>query len=364
MKIVILNDMLWGGGRERRIVQLIKGLNQAGEKELTLILLDERVDYSEIFDLNVNVIKIKRKNSRDLTVFLKLWKIFSEIRPDIINPWSFMTAMYAAPLSWLMGVKCIGSYVVDAKRPKLTSINTLGLLVGNLFCSKVIANSNAGHEAYNINPRKRIVIYNGFDSTRLERKCDKNIPGNRFIKDENEIIITMIGRIDPQKDFVTFIDAVAHLLSKKIKVKAYIAGQGPLEKEISEYAREKCGDSVIMTGFVKNIDDLICITDVGVLCTNPENHAEGISNAILEMMAHGVPVVATSTGGTPEIIENNSSGYLVEPKNSSELAQKIETLICNSQKRAAFGVRSREISMEKFSLESMVAGFRKVYKIN
>ena len=102
MRIVIINDMLWGGGRERRIVQLISGLNDAGYNDIHLILLDDRIDYNQIYDLQVSITKIGRTSNKDFSVFKRLYSLLKEINPDIVNSWSFMSTFYAAPISRIL----------------------------------------------------------------------------------------------------------------------------------------------------------------------------------------------------------------------------------------------------------------------
>ena len=193
MKLVLINDMLWGGGRERRIVQLVAGLNRLGIRDITLILLDDRVDYPEIFEMDVNVIKIHRSSNRDLLVFVKLLRILREIRPDVVNPWSYMSTFYSAPICLALKIPLIGAFVVDAKRPKAGSINWLAMQIGFLLSKKIIGNSSAGHQAYRTPASKRVVIYNGFDKERLSA-ITKQATGDA------PPTLAMSGRLDRQKD--------------------------------------------------------------------------------------------------------------------------------------------------------------------
>lgn len=354
MKIVIINDMLWGGGRERRIVQLISGLNKLGVKDITLILLDDRVDYPEVFDLNVEVIKIARRGNRDFSVFPKLYCIMKRIGPAIVNPWSYMSVFYAAPLCFFLNTPCLGAFVVDAKSPKRFGINWIAMCIGFLFCRKIVANSLAGHEAYRTPVKKRAVIYNGFDESRLE-----NVPA---LKSTGEVIrIAMIGRLDRQKDYRTFIDSLSILKSRSVKFEAYVAGQGEDIDSLKTYAAMHCGDEIIFTGFIQDIDSFIAGIDIGVLCTDPIFHAEGISNALLEMMAQGKPVVATCGGGTPEIVVDGSNGFLVPPHDPLALADRMQQLYSDSSLRRMLGDNAARIVSSKFNLHKMASEFLQAY---
>ncbi len=355
MKVVIINDMLWGGGRERRIVQLVAGLNRLGVGDITLILLDDRVDYPEIFDLAVDVIKIGRKGRYDISVFPRIYQLLKQIRPDVINPWSFMSTFYAAPVSFLLGIPCLGAFVVDAKRPKMPTLNWISMRIGFLLCKKIVGNSHAGHAAYRTPLKKRLVIYNGFDEIRLTKiRALPHIPSGA-------VKIAMIGRLDRQKDYRTYIASLAILKSRGVPFQAYVAGQGEDYDSLKAYASRCCVDDIVFTGFLEDIDSFIASLDIGVLCTDSMFHAEGISNAILEMMAQAKPVVATRGGGTPEILTDGFNGFLVPPGDPRALADKIQHLADDASLRRTLGNNSAQTIRTNFGLSKMASEFLEAY---
>lgn len=352
-KVVIVTDMLWGGGRERRIVRLITGLSLLKKYELHLVLLDDGVDYPEIFDVDVRVHVIKRRNARDLSVYWKLFVYLNRIKPDIINPWSYMSVAYSAPIAVALGVQCVGAYVVDAKAPRFLSINWFAKCVGDYLCSKVIANSHAGHAAYGTPSKKRVVIYNGID-------VDDFSVGVHESKSKN-LLIGMVGRIDHQKDYHCFIDGVALLIGRELNVKGYIIGQGLMRDEVAAYAMQKCASAIELLGFRKDVAKVMAECDVGVLCSNANNHAEGISNALMEFMALGRPVVATKGGGTNELVDDGITGFLIEPGDWNALADKTQLLLQDSSLRDRMGVAAKKRIIEKFSLKRMVVEFDELF---
>jgi len=104
------------------------------------------------------------------------------------------------------------------------------------------------------------------------------------------------------------------------------------------------------------------VCDIGVLTSNINLHGEGISNALMEFCALGIPVLATNNGGTPEIIEEGTNGYLLEPFDEIGLTKKIEDLISDDEKRIRMGASAKKIVMEKFSIQQMVEKFYSVFK--
>ena len=84
MRILFMFDGLGRGGRERRFVQLVKGLNEAGYKDLFLINTRDIIEYKEIFDYDIH---IEFMNRRKKSFIFSLIKRINEIKPDVIQPW-------------------------------------------------------------------------------------------------------------------------------------------------------------------------------------------------------------------------------------------------------------------------------------
>jgi glycosyltransferase involved in cell wall biosynthesis len=362
MRIVIINDMLWGGGRERRIVQLISGLNDAGYNDVHLILLDDRIDYEEVYNLNVTITKIIRSSNKDFSVFRKLYKILKTLNPDVVNTWSFMSTFYAAPISKLLRIKCIGSYIVDCNNPKFLSLNFFAKHIGFFLCEKIVSNSYAGHVSYKTPISKRVVIYNGFDNKRHNNLKPEIEILNELKLSSTTKIVAMAARFDKQKDFDTFIKACQLLRQKRNDFVAICMGQGELLEETQLRVTQKSDPYILFTGFRNDIESLIRVCDIGVLCTNPNFHKEGVSNSILEFMAFSKPVVATSGGGTNEIIIDNQNGFLIEPFDSINLANRINVLFDDNQLYDRLSISALETVVTKFALNKMTSDFIELYK--
>jgi glycosyltransferase involved in cell wall biosynthesis len=92
------------------------------------------------------------------------------------------------------------------------------------------------------------------------------------------------------------------------------------------------------------------------------SHAEGISNAILEAMASRRPVVATAVGGSPEIVREGVSGFLVPPGAPAALARRILDLLADPSLRARLGAEGRAIVEHEFSLAQMRTSYDALYE--
>lgn len=114
MKILLAIDNLGRGGRERRLVELIKGLLQSGDYQITLVVFSSRVEYEEVFDMDINLHMLPRKTKKDPRVFFSFFKISKDAAPDLIHTWGDMATIYAVPSAFLLRIKLINGSVVNA----------------------------------------------------------------------------------------------------------------------------------------------------------------------------------------------------------------------------------------------------------
>ncbi|MEL7341058.1 MAG: glycosyltransferase family 4 protein, partial [Bacteroidota bacterium] len=121
-------------------------------------------------------------------------------------------------------------------------------------------------------------------------------------------------------------------------------------------------DRILFPGMVNNVESIINIIDVGVLASNSKVHGEGISNAILEYMALAKPVVATRGGGTPEIVMDGQTGFMVPPFDPDAMANKINWLLELQEEAKAMGVRARQRVEADFNLENMAERYYQIYQ--
>jgi len=104
--------------------------------------------------------------------------------------------------------------------------------------------------------------------------------------------------------------------------------------------------------------DLIAASDIGLICS----HEEGFSNAVIEYMANGLPVIATDAGGNSEAVLNNKTGLVVPPKSPIDLGQAILNLACDKHARQKMGKAGKLRLKKQFALELCVEKYSNFYK--
>ena len=132
------------------------------------------------------------------------------------------------------------------------------------------------------------------------------------------------------------IEGIPAVLKKCPNTSFVFAGRGQLEKELKDQVhRLGLDERVHFLGLRQDVSTILALLDVFVL----PSLSEGLSMAILEAMMAGKPVIATRVGGNPEIVLDGETGFLVPPRDSQTLADKLVTLLTNKEQAAQFAAR-------------------------
>jgi glycosyltransferase involved in cell wall biosynthesis len=171
-------------------------------------------------------------------------------------------------------------------------------------------------------------------------------------------IVLAAGRLSPEKGFHVLVEAAPDVCNSIPGVKFVILGEGPerqrLERRVAELG---IVDSLRLPGFRSDVDTLIPWADVVVL----PSLTEGLPNVALEAGAAGVPVVATAVGGTPEVVVDGQSGYLVPPNDAAILADRVVAILANSRLAESFGAKARQRMNDHFSFETQAQEYQALF---
>jgi glycosyltransferase involved in cell wall biosynthesis len=176
------------------------------------------------------------------------------------------------------------------------------------------------------------------------------------------LIIGTVGRLTPVKDQRSLLLALAEMRTASPdifrRLRAIIVGDGPLRGSLSALVSELGLDDVAwLAGDRKDVPDLLATMDVFVL----PSLAEGISNTVLEAMASGLPVIATSVGGNVELVTDGYNGGLVPAGDPVTLAGALKTLLEDAPLRQRQGINSRQTVCERFDWNRAVDAYLGVY---
>jgi glycosyltransferase involved in cell wall biosynthesis len=363
IKVLLLNDTLIKGGKERRIIELLKYFKEHFQVDFEIILMFDIVEYPEIYDFGFKTHVIKWSNKESISSYKKVASIAKAFRPDIIHSWSSMTDILSLLLKFKTKAKLISSMIaMTVPQRSLKDKDYLRSKIVFPFTDVITSNSIAGIESYNAPRAKSVCIYNGFNNSRLDHIENASILKKK-LGIEDKFIVGMVAAFEPRKDYATLIDAAKILIAKYPGKMAFLLiGDGMLKNEMVEKASGHKSTEIIFTGRIDKVEQYINTFDVGILCTNTTIHGEGISNSILECMALSKPVIATIGGGTSEIIVEKETGFLIAPKNPTVLADKISYVYNQPQQALLMGAAGKKRIEEQFTIETMCNSFYTIYK--
>ena len=172
------------------------------------------------------------------------------------------------------------------------------------------------------------------------------------------ITVIAIGGLRPIKGFSILIEAMSLLKRSFPGCRLLIAGEGPdrihLETLINNLGLSQ---DIELLGYSENVTELLASSDVFV----SSSISEGQSNSILEAMAAGIPIVATSVGGTTSLLENGHAGILVPPEDSQGIANALLEIIEDSSASVARVARALEIIRRKHSPEAIMNQYMAIF---
>lgn len=301
---------------------------------------------------------------------LKFWQLFLGLfnkNFDIIISRTrfFSTSLLALIYAKIMKVQWIhiehgSDFVKSGGKISIIVAKLYDYTFGKLVLKKadlVIANSNASKKfckkiAGNINCE---VIYRGVETEKiLSASPDLELKG----KYPDFVIITFLGRLFNGKGVADLISALSNVDQKKYI--CFIIGDGPEKQKLKILAKENgLGNKIIFLGY-KKFDDYVKILKITDIFVNP-SYTEGLPTTVTEAALCKKAIIATNVGGTPEIITDKKSGYLIEPKNITSLKEKLELLIGDKYLREKLGENSYLEVQNKFNWDNSTEKYLKLF---
>src|SRR4030042_6032677 len=215
---------------------------------------------------------------------------------------------------------------------------------------------------YKIPAHKIQVIHNGVDIKKFQPAVDKRKVKVAMGLNPDDLAIVSVGRLYARKGLFTLIESMPDVIRKFPKAKFIISGKGQSDEmhKLNAHA-ERLGvrSNIVFTGYTpdRELPTLYQAADVFAFSTFYEHHPF----AVLEALATGFPVVTTTVGGIPETIKNGKNGFLVEPFNQKQLADRVLYLLEHPEKAAEMGSLARKTIEERFDWRLIV---KKVLKVS
>lgn len=172
-----------------------------------------------------------------------------------------------------------------------------------------------------------------------------------------EYVILCTGELNANKDQRTLLEAAAQLRGRIPWLKILLAGNGPLERELrAQIERERLGETVVLLGYRIDLEKVVPAADLIVSCS----HREGLPLNIIEGMLCEKPVVATRNRGHNELVEEGETGYLVDPGDSTAMAERIFAVYSDAATARRLGIRGREKALP-YTVSSVKVELERIY---
>jgi len=203
------------------------------------------------------------------------------------------------------------------------------------------------------------VIPSGIDFSPYEEASSSDYLRREFSFAPGDYLVGIVAHLAEHKGHKYLIQATKLLKEHTNKIKIIIVGGGPLKYELDEQAKDlKVKDIVYFLGFREDIPQILSSLDLFVL----SSFLEGMGSSLLDAMACRLPVVATRTGGIPEVVVHRKTGLLVSPRSPSALAKAILKLYEDRELASRLGQKGYEVVRQKFSAEAMAEKIIDLYE--
>ena len=305
------------------------------------------------------IMAMNKKNT--ITSVIYLIRIIAKYKVDIVNThssWDSWIASIAARISR-------HNPIIIRTRHLSTPVSKglLSRIVYQYLPHLIITTGNSIRESLiNINrfPHDKIVsIPTGVDlDVFCPRPVNNELRSKLGISKEGKAIGT-IAALRSWKGHDYLLEAAKILIEKRKDTKFVIAGDGPRYNHLVEKAKSMgITNHVLFLGYRDDIPDILSMLDVVVL---PSYANEGVPQSILQAMAMGKPVVASSAGSIPEVVHDKETGILVEPKNANALAEGIVFMLDNHDFARTVAANARKLIETQYSLRHMVSRIEEIY---
>lgn len=363
IRIAYIIDELNIGGTEKQLVSTIELINK-DQFEVLLVCLRSSEYFSQI-DLQCKKMILNLSSLisiKGLSRFFSLLVYLRKHRIDIVQTFFFDANIFGVLAAKLAGVPRIISCRRDMGfwyTPRL-----LFFLKGvNKLVCRFLVNSYAIKEniiKYEFIPEHKIdVIHNGIYLEPFQKKFDTDIIKEKIGLSQSESVVGIVANLNRKvKRVDLFLEAAQQVLKKNKSVSFVIIGDGCLRSGLEELSRRLgLQDKIFFIGQKEDVCPYLSVFDIGVICSD----SEGFSNSILEYAAAGIPVVATDTGGTRELLKKQNLGCLVPVGDYQGIADAILEFLRDKPRMARISINARNIVRQEYSWEAKIKEIEKYY---
>lgn len=366
IKILQVVDGFRMGGAENKLWELVERLDPVKYQSMIANVGPSGPLEERFLKLGVPIFHCQRRHRFDLAPFLRIRKIVKERRIGIVQ----------TTLFWADFVGALAARAADA--PVVISWETVshegnpyhyqwqrraGYGLAMHFADKVVAVSHEIKASLirrrGLDPGKIEVIHYGVDLEKFHPNAKVKNKRSELGFRDGEIAIAIVARLEEVKGHRYYVEAFSKLAKKHFNVSTIFVGDGSCRAALEKMVREDgLNGRVRFLGIRHDINEILNAVDLLVL---PAIAGEGMPNVVLEAMACGKPIIATTVGGTGEAVRHGENGFLVPPGEVAAMQNALAAILGDHSMSSQFGRNSRTIAEKEFSLLKQIAGFETLY---
>jgi glycosyltransferase involved in cell wall biosynthesis len=353
MNILYIESSRSWGGQEYRTCLEINWLNARGHN--AWLICDAK---SEVLpksrEVGTHALPMMLRRRIDPLCSWRLWKFCQQNKIDLIKTYSSKDHWLALPL-YFCGIpvtraRCITNPLGNKRRA----------FIFKYGCSKIVADAAV--------IKRQLIEQNGIEPAKIEVigsavDLEKFNPVRDRMKFRRELglaaetpLIANIGMIRPDKGQLFLVEAARLVLTQRPDARFVIVGQGTGFRKLGEkvrnaISRARLAGKIFIVGYRWDTPDIFAACDMVAIASL---HTEASPIVLREAFASGRPVIATTVGDIPEIIEHRQNGLLVQPGDSNALASAILEFLSNEQLAAQCGANGLRYAREHFSFDTMM----------
>jgi sugar transferase (PEP-CTERM/EpsH1 system associated) len=370
LTVALVTSNLKGGGAEQCVVTLANQLYEHNWRPVVISLGVSGALTARIRDEGIPVVVLNKRQGNDPRMPLALARVLRRLRVDVVHANNWSTLMESMVGARLAGVRSVvhtqhglhfetrASQHGPHRRARLVAQRLIARFLTHIVAVSPEVRQALLHE-WQVPEDKVSVILNGipFESHPLAR-AERDARRRQLGFGHTDFLVGTMGFFRPVKDFPTLVQAMARVHANAPQARLVFIGDGPGRADLEMLVRRMGLDHIVrFLGWRTDTAAILPCLDVFSLCSL----SEGISLALLEAMAAGVPVVATRVGGNPLVVQDGETGWLVPPRTADVTADAILALLRDPMTRCAMGRQGRDRAKKMFSVERMARDYERVY---
>ena len=367
--LYIITKSVWGGAA-KYVYDL--SYNLSGDFNIAIAAGNKDKLYKKVKKANLPYYQIN-SFQRDINIFkeflagFEILSLLFQLKPDIIHVNSSKAGGIVGVAGWFYRIfsnkkiKLIFTahgWAINEDRSK-SQIKLIKLFskITSLFYDKIICVSEYDKQIAiknKIAPEKKLItIHNGIDIKNINF-LSKEQAQKKLINKTSPLVIGTVSEYTKNKGLKYLLKAVKNL-DLKFDLILIGSGENPDKEKMNKLTEEY--KNIHLIEFIPNAVKYLKAFDIFIL----SSVKEGLPYTIIEAMAAEIPIITTNVGGIPEMITDQETGFLIDPKNSDSIKERIEEIIDNPEKTKKIAEEAKQKTEQEFNIEQMIEKTKKLY---